>query len=1261
MYKIVVPREFSDDQVINGPNKEFIIYDQNNVGRGMAPKCSMELNEAGNLSFTMLHGHPYYDMIQPLSTFIKAYDDGDEIFYGRVLQRGEPMLLGQVNIQCEGALCFLLDSEVEPDGYDDDGNQKTRRLTREEFFRWCIEQHNAEVDDPRRQFEVGIITGRHKGKHRTYAISSYTKTKDILESELLEIDGGYLRIRPKENGRGHYIDWIKNYDRVNEEVIVIGENVEDQTNTHDGSDLFTVLRPVGKKDNLPVYLPEKTLDVYDQEIMDNYGRIVKTVEFQAETESELREDAEDFIESIKDSLFLDSSIRLVDMHYIDRTVPKVRLGDRFRNIRGLEGKTMTVQSVDMDFENVQNDTLQLKNDKGLNPNLDPNTAVNHSKSSTISRKSTKSAKATNKALKYYKELDDKATITVKQLEIEVGELDINVERQFRETAQQFERTSSRIDRADGIASEATRRVGEVEFKVETIEGTKVIQNSDSIWNTAGAFDVWRNPDGTVKAVLLKDGADFQVSDASGVTASVGERIGEVVVQGGLIKETIMGSALWTQRDNVTAVCGTYDVYIDPETGQKTLVMKDGADLQVTKDGITQTVGTVMKTVNTDHGVVNEMEGSALWTKRDHITGVCGEYDIEIDPETGKKTLVIKSGGGMKIKRDNVEYGLYDEGTLTGGLMVEKINGAVTTKINGQNILIGNDNTFDIEITATHLAKFGLVDDDPESPTYGQLTAGIVAGLINDQDPSQGTVTTINGDRVIIGNMGSLSGDSVETWMKNAYNGKGVFAKFLTVKKLTAEEIDVMFEDADFNKIDEAYIKNLHVLSGGYAQLNGTTWVHEDDQIGCNTTDAGAPGGTKYNWGDVLVKAAVVGNELQLTSLKGTVVTFKKAVPISSGWSGTETNKLLTMTSGEHTYKVRFGGQNAGSQIYLANFAGTPTEYGNNSKLLTVPVTLKSGTYRSSTQDVNYTTAQYTTNLYIDGTLAYNAGVAAGKPSSGTTIQRDGTSYKWQFAIKSGDGSSKNLSIDCDRIYSDARSGYTQDSKIENEKSATGYLSAQTITPSSGYVAMKKVTVSAPDLSRYTANSDIENERTVSGSIAQRTISPSSGKVAMKKVIVEAVDPTQLGYYTQEQYNEVFEWGKTLGYRNAGVSDFSRSTSGYSGTFAQLKVVKDYSSTDSREKEIHLKLRHAGTSSQEVRCYMRDVGSTGDGTALCTIDAPAESDSSITFSNSSLKSGSSNPGSSYTKIGSVNKNYRWVWFTITANGTSKDYKIEILQS
>ena len=219
------------------------IYDQSlmNTLSVIGPKCSLEVSEPGSLTFVLGPDHPFINVLEPLATYVRALDDGNEIFYGRILDKSDPTLTGQVTFTCEGALSFLLDSEIPPYGKDTDGNQITHNMSAADFFESCIDAHNNEVDDPRRAFEIGIVNAEKRNKTSDYSISQYTQTKSAIESELLDIYGGFIRVRPKENG-GHYIDWIENYETVDPQEIGVGVNLEDQTTHIDANSLFTFVQ-----------------------------------------------------------------------------------------------------------------------------------------------------------------------------------------------------------------------------------------------------------------------------------------------------------------------------------------------------------------------------------------------------------------------------------------------------------------------------------------------------------------------------------------------------------------------------------------------------------------------------------------------------------------------------------------------------------------------------------------------------------------------------------------------------------------------------------------------------------------------------------------------------------------------------------------------------------------------------------------------------------------------------------------------------------
>lgn len=562
------------------------IFNEENIGelQVVSARQSEQLNESGNLQFTLAQGHPLYGLLEAMASYITAYDDDEVIFEGRVLECPKPNFSGQITYECEGALSYLMDSEVTP-------SKNPMTKTVEEFFAWCIAQHNADIgNDPKRTFTVGNVTVSDRAKSEKFQITSYTQTKTAIENNLINVYGGYLKIR-HENGV-RYLDWLEHYsDQVNPQLIVLGENVIEQAFNVNGENLFTVIRPVGKNGLL---LDTQTINVFSSEEINNkYGRIIRSVSFSdADTKAKLQTKANEYISHLKATLLCSGSIRLVDMHYLDGTSPKIKMGARFNNIQGLEGITMTVSGMERNYMEPYIDDCSFGNDKSLSDGTPKG-------GGSISRATSRAGGAAGMNYKHIIELDNAVAINAETLDLHGQTLNSHYE-QINQTANQVITMSNDIDNMDS--------------RLQTVEGTGVIQNDELLAQFAGTMRLVRNSQGIVTGIQFVDGTMVMDTDEEGHMVTVGAAIA----------------------------------------------------------------------ANT--GAVQTIEGSALWNQRDNITGVAGEFDIVEDPVTHVKTIVIKSGGGMKIRRNNVEYGLYDSGNLTGGLLVDKLNdGTVVTTIRGDII------------------------------------------------------------------------------------------------------------------------------------------------------------------------------------------------------------------------------------------------------------------------------------------------------------------------------------------------------------------------------------------------------------------------------------------------------------------------------------------------------------------------------------------------------------------------------------------------
>lgn len=251
-------------------------------------------------------------------------------------------------------------------------------------------------------------------------------------------------------------------------------------------------------------------------------------------------------------------------------------------------------------------------------------------------------------------------------------------------------------------------------------------------------------------------------------------------QKGLFEQYITGedglihTVMWQRQDAVGAIAGDFTKGSDGNYR-----LSSGTEFLVDKGGTYQTVGTeaqiddVQDNVDAVDGRVQTIEGSALWTQRNQITGVVGEYDVVTDPTTGVKTLVVKSGGGIKIRRGNVEYGLYDNGNLTAGIIVNKINGgASTVKISADHIVLDGDavaSSLDShELScgdfSANQAQFTNFTSHGASEIEGNLTISTGTVIVGEQDLADGfinvtkttsgnevtlTFTTANGDEIPI--------------------------------------------------------------------------------------------------------------------------------------------------------------------------------------------------------------------------------------------------------------------------------------------------------------------------------------------------------------------------------------------------------------------------------------------------------------------------------------------------------------------------------
>ncbi len=306
---------------------EYLIHDTRISNLDIiSPNLNLELNKTGTFTFTIYPSHPYFDKLKKLKSMIKVYQDDYLLFRGRILNDTQGWH-NEKQVTCEGELAFLLDSIQRP--YDFmSGNLHT---TVKELFTFFINNHNAQVE-PEHQFIVGNITVTDPNDYIVRSDSNYTDTWESINKKLIDYLGGYLWVRHEDDG--NYIDYLSDFDTISSQTIEFGKNLIDLSKTTKGEDIVTGIIPLGAKvgegedaERLTIRSVNDDKDyIYNQEAVDAYGYIFKTVTWDDVTEATnlLRKGQEYLASAI--NLLVSIELSAVDLSSIETNISAFHLG-----------------------------------------------------------------------------------------------------------------------------------------------------------------------------------------------------------------------------------------------------------------------------------------------------------------------------------------------------------------------------------------------------------------------------------------------------------------------------------------------------------------------------------------------------------------------------------------------------------------------------------------------------------------------------------------------------------------------------------------------------------------------------------------------------------------------------------------------------------------------------------------------------------------------------------------------------------------------
>lgn len=190
-------------------------------------------------------------------------------------------------------------------------------------------------------------------------------------------------------------------------------------------------------------------------------------------------------------------------------------------------------------------------------------------------------------------------------------------------------------------------------------------------------------------------------------------------------------------DNVNMVGARFNVQAD----------KIGMVVGTNQDGNFIKAGEIALAINATTGE------STAWINASHVnisatnTAYALAGDMEHDAN-GK--LIIKSAGGMYVRRTKSgvtsEFGVFDDDTLTAGVIATKVNGETSTMIKGTKISIGNNETVGTWIS-------GKVYLDDVTATYIGSKISDITTLTTQSIAASGTISAnrINGGSIYFRN------------------------------------------------------------------------------------------------------------------------------------------------------------------------------------------------------------------------------------------------------------------------------------------------------------------------------------------------------------------------------------------------------------------------------------------------------------------------------------------------------------------------------
>lgn len=337
--------------ITNGAENTIIHSD--GTDRISGGKVAKSINAVDSFSFTIYPNNAGYDLLKPLATAVKVYDESTDkdIFIGRVLKCPDSMdergLICR-KVTCEGRLGWLYDS-VQP-------YIEYKMVGISTVLSSFLSKHNAQVGADKR-IELGQVTVTASNNY-TYT-ANWDKTMDVIADKLIGKFGGEIQLRDKDGKV--YIDYLEHIGHGTDTTIELAVNLKTISREVDETAVITRLYPLGAK----LTDSEKRLTIgtvnggkdyiEDSSLVAKYGIISGTQIWDDVTlASNLLSKGKEYLKSVNRAK-VQYQITALDLSRIDKHIEQFELGCWYRVKNSLMGidEDLRIVGISIDLDNPQ--------------------------------------------------------------------------------------------------------------------------------------------------------------------------------------------------------------------------------------------------------------------------------------------------------------------------------------------------------------------------------------------------------------------------------------------------------------------------------------------------------------------------------------------------------------------------------------------------------------------------------------------------------------------------------------------------------------------------------------------------------------------------------------------------------------------------------------------------------------------------------------------------------------------------------------------